>query len=132
MPVGGGKLLMIVLAGCSTPLLTGATDGFDSRLVSRHNLERESLGIPPLRWDPTLAVSASGWANHLAATNTFQHAPENAAALKARICGKVPRGVFHRRLWLMLGRENVVIFGRGAFRKIARPGVLPTSVIIPS
>lgn len=80
MPIGGGKLLMIVLAGCSTPLLTGATDGFDSRLVSRHNVERESLGIPPLRWDPTLAVSASGWANHLAATNTFQHAPENAAA----------------------------------------------------
>lgn len=63
-----------------TPLLIGADDGFASRLLSRHNAERASYAIPPLRWDPALAQSAKLWADHLATAGTFRHAPENEAA----------------------------------------------------
>lgn len=70
----------VLLACAVTPLLMGAYDGFESRIVSRHNVERSRLGIPPLTWDPALARSARVWADRLATTGTFQHAPENVAA----------------------------------------------------
>ncbi|QKR99135.1 SCP-like extracellular [Sphingomonas sp. CL5.1] len=63
----------------SIPLTVGATDptsNFAERLLARHNRERVSMGIAPLRWDGRLAASAQGWADHLAATGRFEHAPE--------------------------------------------------------
>ena len=60
-------------------LLSGATSyggGFDQRLLSVHNAERANLGLPPMRWNADLAESAQGWANHLAATGRFEHAPD--------------------------------------------------------
>lgn len=63
------------------PLTVGATDptsNFAERLLARHNRERVSMGIAPLRWDERLAASAQGWADHLAATGRFEHAPESA------------------------------------------------------
>ena len=34
------------------------------------------LGIEPLYWNPSLAASARQWAEHLAETQRFEHAPE--------------------------------------------------------
>lgn len=58
------------------PLLgnTG-TGGFETRVLDSQNRERAALGIPPLRWDPDLAQAAQRWADHLAATGAFSHAP---------------------------------------------------------
>lgn len=75
-----GRWLGVLLAAAGAPLLLGASDGFESRLVSRHNAERERHGIPPLNWDPALARSARAWADRLAATGAFYHAPENPTA----------------------------------------------------
>ncbi|MFT3976407.1 MAG: CAP domain-containing protein [Sphingomonas bacterium] len=61
------------------PVLVGATDptsNFADRLLARHNRERVAMGIPPLQWDDRLAGSAQRWANYLAATGRFEHAPE--------------------------------------------------------
>lgn len=65
-----------------TPLLLGntATAGFESRLLAAQNQERAALGIEPLAWDPALARSAQGWADHLAATGGFAHAPKDMRA----------------------------------------------------
>ena len=63
----------------AAPLLIGATSLasiFDARILAVHNRERAALGVPPLRWDPALVVSAQRWADHLAATGTFAHAAE--------------------------------------------------------
>jgi uncharacterized protein YkwD len=63
----------------SSPLLVSATSlasMFDDRILAVHNRERATLGISPLEWNPALAESAQRWANHLAATGSFQHAPE--------------------------------------------------------
>lgn len=80
MPIGGRELLIALLATIGAPILGGADSGFEARIVARHNSERASLGVPPLAWDPALARSARAWANRLAATNSFKHAPENQAA----------------------------------------------------
>ncbi len=42
---------------------------------------RAEVGVPPLQWSENLAASAQQWADHLAATGTFDHsgAGENLA-----------------------------------------------------
>lgn len=39
-----------------------------------HNTRRAQHGASALRWDATLAQHAQAWADHLAATNRFDHA----------------------------------------------------------
>ena len=51
---------------------------FGERLLVAHNRERATLGVGPLRWNPALAQSAQRWADHLAETGAFEHAPEPA------------------------------------------------------
>lgn len=76
----GHRSVLAILAFGAAPLLMGADEGFASRLLSRHNLERAGAHVAALTWDPALARSARTWADHLAATGTFRHAPENEAA----------------------------------------------------
>ena len=69
----------IVVLFLSAPFLIGATGLapiFDVRILAVHNRERATFGVSPLRWDPALAQSAQRWAEHLAATGLFEHAPE--------------------------------------------------------
>lgn len=77
------KRLTSLFAGIAllpaVPLLVGATDtssNFADRLLARHNNERVAMGIAPLKWDERLAGRAQRWANYLAATGRFEHAPE--------------------------------------------------------
>jgi hypothetical protein len=49
-----------------------------ARLLNRHNVERQALGAVPLRWDDKLAAHAAAWAQHLAASRTFEHAEQSA------------------------------------------------------
>lgn len=63
----------------AAPMMIGAADlgvGFEGRLLIAHNRERATAQVGPLRWDANLARSAQGWADHLAATGRFEHAPE--------------------------------------------------------
>ena len=50
---------------------------FVRRILAAHNRERQDLGLEPLSWNPALAQSAQRWAEHLAETGRFEHAPEN-------------------------------------------------------
>jgi len=66
--------------GLAAPLLIGAAPTaptLEMRLLAAHNRERDMLGIPPLRWNETLQASARAWADHLADSGAFEHAPEN-------------------------------------------------------
>jgi len=63
-----------------TPLFMGAMDWpatFDERILAAHNQERLELGLEPLSWNPALAVDAQHWADYLASSGQFEHAPEN-------------------------------------------------------
>ena len=52
---------------------------FDQRVLAAHNRERKGLGLVPLSWNAGLARSARRWADHLATTGRFEHAPESNA-----------------------------------------------------
>lgn len=54
----------------------GQPQNFEDRILIAHNRERAAFGVPPLRWNPALAVSARRWADHLAATGAFYHSPD--------------------------------------------------------
>ena len=106
---------VIVLA----PLMMGAADpqiAFDQRLLIAHNRERLDLGLEPVRWDPTLAQSAQRWADYLASTGRFEHAPENHRAPEGENLWAGTRGYFQPEA--MVGawiRE----------KRFFRPGVFP-------
>jgi hypothetical protein len=68
--------ISLVLAA---PIIIGSSNGtvnVDARLLAAHNRERATVGVEPLRWSADLAASARIWANHLADTGAFEHAPE--------------------------------------------------------
>ncbi len=48
---------------------------FSERLLAIHNRERAQIGEARLEWDAKLAQDAKAWANRLAATGSFEHAP---------------------------------------------------------
>jgi uncharacterized protein YkwD len=73
------RLLAASVLMTTVPAFSAAitpSENFETRLLSAHNQERSAYGVPPLRWNPALAASARRWADHLAATGGFYHAPE--------------------------------------------------------
>ena len=53
------------------------SDGrFYERILARHNGERARVGVPPLVWSDRLAHDAAGWAQYLAKSDKFEHAPD--------------------------------------------------------
>jgi Cysteine-rich secretory protein family len=59
----------------SLPIDDGAAQTLQERWLATHNAERARVGVAPLKWDDRLASNAQKWANHLAQTRTFDHAP---------------------------------------------------------
>ena len=73
------KLLGLALT-LAAPALLGATDlsnNFEQRVLAAQNRERAALGLAPMAWDPALAQSARQWADNLARSGRFEHAPFN-------------------------------------------------------
>jgi uncharacterized protein YkwD len=71
--------ISLALLALATPVMMGTTDltsGFEARVLAAHNRERATLGVAPLQWNENLEASAKAWADHLAATGGFEHAPE--------------------------------------------------------
>jgi hypothetical protein len=63
----------------AVPMLAGATgltSNWQARVLAAQNRERAALGLAPLHWSEDLSVSAQGWADHLARTGRFEHAPD--------------------------------------------------------
>jgi len=52
----------------------GRLNGFASRLLAAHNLERDRIAAPRLRWSSALAQDAAFWAAELARKGRFEHA----------------------------------------------------------
>jgi len=46
-------------------------------ILNAHNSWRMRFSVPALSWDVGVATVAQEWADHLAATNTFDHRPNN-------------------------------------------------------
>jgi len=59
----------IVVAPGGTPLSPGDIN----EIITAHNNYRAAVGVGPLTWSEELAAGAQAWADHLAATHTFEH-----------------------------------------------------------
>jgi hypothetical protein len=106
----------------AAPLLLGntATGGTEARLLAAHNRERAALGVEPLRWDPGLARAARGWADRLATTGEFAHAPDN------------PRAPQGENLWAgTRGRytPEMMVGGWAREKRFFKPGRFPDNSI---
>ena len=70
----GQEINIPVLGGTGT---TGQGGGLTSdqiqAILAAHNSYRAQVGVPPLQWSDSLAVSSQNWANQLAATGTLVH-----------------------------------------------------------
>ncbi len=89
--------LVGLIAALSAPLLAGAQHidaDIDDRILATHNWERASVGVPPLNWNASLADSARSWAEHLASSGTFEHAPEDPSAPEGENIWAGTRGRF--------------------------------------
>ncbi|WP_375392973.1 CAP domain-containing protein [uncultured Sphingomonas sp.] len=108
-------VLALALIGAAPP-----GPDFGTRILADHNRERVALGVGPLAWDAGLARSAQGWADHLAATGAFAHAPDGAGD---------PQG---ENLWAgTRGRYTVdeMVDGWAREKRWFRPGVFPDTSI---
>ncbi len=61
----------------SLPDAEAAIKTLQQRWLAAHNIERARMGVAPLSWDDRLTQHAQKWANYLAATQTFDHAPND-------------------------------------------------------
>jgi uncharacterized protein YkwD len=66
-------IITAMLGAAAAPLAPG---DFAARVVATHNAERARVGTNPLAWSNTLATDAQKWADHLAKTNSFEHASQ--------------------------------------------------------
>ena len=108
------------LALAAPLLLLGntATAGFQARLLAAQNGERAALGIAPLAWDADLAQAAQHWADHLAATGGFAHAPKD------------PRGPQGENLWAgTRGRYALedMVDAWAREKRVFKPGPIPNT-----
>jgi hypothetical protein len=78
-------LIASVAVAATAPMLMAGLDQssrFEQRVLAAHNLEREDVGVPALRWNAALAGDAQRWADYLAATGRFEHAPDDPRAVE--------------------------------------------------
>lgn len=115
------------LAACTiflaAPLFMGATPwpaSFEERVLAAHNAQRLLLGLEPLRWSPALSQSAQRWADTLAASGRFEHAPENRAAPEGENLWAGSRGFYSPE-----ARVDAWIREKRFFR----PGIFPDNSI---
>lgn len=112
MPPLRRLLLPLALA----PVLTGASAGIEERLLARHNEERATRALPPMRWNPALAASARGWADHLASRGAFHHAPEKTSDPEGENLWAGTRGRFE---------PEAMVDAWAREKRFYKPGVFP-------
>lgn len=57
---------------------------FRTIMLDTHNAERVAMGVRPLVWNTKLEADARDWAEHLAKTGRFEHAPQSPDYAKAQ------------------------------------------------
>ena len=112
-------LIGLALAAAKTPTVPkqAPRPSIEVRLLQTHNEERLRVGVKPLIWSVRLAAQAKLWADHLARTNSFEHAPESP--------GKDPQG---ENLWMGTLRAYTPEDMVGSWideKKQFKPGLFP-------
>jgi hypothetical protein len=113
------------LAALALPLLLGAVSrerSYSERLLAAHNVERATVGVAPLAWNPHLAASAREWADHLAATGQFRHAPEQPSDPQGENLWAGTRGYFSLEDQVNAWAREKRNFHQGTFPLVSTTG----------
>lgn len=116
------KRMMACAVIFTAPFVMGTMPlmSFDDRVLAAHNQERLALGLEPLLWNQALAQSAQQWADHLAATGRFEHAPENRSAPEGENLWAGSKGYF---------APEAMVDAWIREKKYFRPGLFPDNSI---
>jgi hypothetical protein len=88
-----------------------------------HNAVRRDFGTAPMAWNEGLAVAARGYAQQMAATNTYQHdQTPGRRKLMGENIWRGPRGVFSYDVMLRLMIDERALFRRGIFPDVSTTG----------
>lgn len=119
---GAARLGCLLLAAAAPVLMgnVGLRSNFDARVLAAQNRERAVLGVEPLRWDPALAAAAREWADHLADTGGFHHAPENHADPQGENLWAGTRGYYS---------AEAMVDGWVREKRFFRPGAFPDNSV---
>jgi Cysteine-rich secretory protein family len=118
------RAFLTALALAITQSASAQSTDFAGRMLARHNGERASIGMKPMLWDAKLAADAARWARHLAATGTFDHAPDDPKA--------APQG---ENLWMGTARAysfEDMVDGWIDEKRFYRPGLFPRVSTTPN
>ena len=125
-PRKSAKPVVPVPAPVPLPAVVASAVGIaklNERLLAAHNRERAAAGVPALVWSDALAADARLWAEKMAQTREFEHAPTRT--------GKDDQG---ENLWMgtkgayspddMVGSwiDEKKLFKRGPFPKVSTSG----------
>ena len=94
---------------------------FAEKMLDLHNAERRALGESPLRWDPTLASSASGYAAELARTGVLTHSARQGRENQRENLLQARRGESPERMMSTWTKEKQN-FSPGTFPNVTRTG----------
>ena len=96
---------------------------FAERLLASHNAERAKMGVTPLTWSATLARDAGIWADHLAKTSTFEHAPQpNGAKAQGENLWSGSKADYTPEEMVQLWIDEKANYQRGRFPSISKTG----------
>lgn len=110
----------VVACGCIlvAQLSVGATSwpiSFEERVLAAHNQERLALGLVPLTWNSSLSQSAQHWAEYLASSGRFEHAPENTLSPEGENIWAGTRGYYSPEARVNAWVREKQYFRRGVF-----------------
>ena len=96
---------------------------FAERLLASHNVERVKMGMAPLAWNAKLARDASVWADYLAKTATFEHAPQpKGAKAQGENLWSGTKADYAPEEMVQLWIDEKTHYQRGRFPAISRTG----------
>ena len=93
-PLALAASLMVAAVAPMTMGFVNQSGDFQQRVLAAHNLERDNVGVQPMRWNASLADDAQQWADHLARTGRFEHAPESHSTPEGENLWAGTRGYF--------------------------------------
>jgi hypothetical protein len=119
MTAGARNAIYTLLLALCAPIVMGMAtvrEDFDARVLYAQNGERAQLGLGPLKWNPALAASAQAWADRLAATGRFEHAPDGAGEPQGENLWAGTRGYFS---------PEAMVSAWSREKRYFKPGVFP-------
>jgi hypothetical protein len=92
------------------------------RFLAAHNRERLAVGVPPLRWDPTLAAAAASYGPTLAALGRLEHSPRASRPGQRENLWMGSRGAYSPEQMVGTWAQEKVYFRRGIFPNVSSTG----------